>query len=105
MTEDEMAGWHHRLDGRESECPSMGFSRREYWSGVPLPSPGLTTTVQDKIEGLAVIFQLPSPVFLLLPPFPDLHPCSSFFVAVRRRPGKDRSYARFISRLSHSPLV
>ena len=19
-TEDEMAGWHHRLDGRESEC-------------------------------------------------------------------------------------
>ena len=20
--------------------PSMGFSRREYWSGVPLPSPG-----------------------------------------------------------------
>ena len=20
MTEDEMAGWHHRLDGRESEC-------------------------------------------------------------------------------------
>ena len=22
--------------------PSMGFSRQEYWSGVPLPSPGLT---------------------------------------------------------------
>ena len=21
--------------------PSMGFSRQEYWSGVPLPSPGL----------------------------------------------------------------
>ena len=20
--------------------PSMGFSRQEYWSGVPLPSPG-----------------------------------------------------------------
>ena len=20
MTEDEMAGWHHRLDGREFEC-------------------------------------------------------------------------------------
>ena len=20
--------------------PSMGFSRREYWSGLPLPSPG-----------------------------------------------------------------
>ena len=24
-TEDEMAGWHHRLDGRESECtPGVG---------------------------------------------------------------------------------
>ena len=22
--------------------PSMGFSRQEYWSGVPLPSPGWT---------------------------------------------------------------
>ena len=25
MTEDEMAGWHHRLDGRESEqAPGVG---------------------------------------------------------------------------------
>ena len=24
--------------------PSMGFSRQEYWSGVPLPSPGLMCT-------------------------------------------------------------
>ena len=25
MTEDEMAGWHHRLDGFESECtPGVG---------------------------------------------------------------------------------
>ena len=25
MTEDEMAGWHHRLDGRESEwTPEVG---------------------------------------------------------------------------------
>ena len=22
--------------------PSMGFSRKEYWSGVPLPSPAIT---------------------------------------------------------------
>ena len=28
MTEGEMVGWHH--------CPSMEFSRQEYWSGVPL---------------------------------------------------------------------
>ena len=25
--------------------PSMGFSRQEYWSGVPLPSPGEQTSV------------------------------------------------------------
>ena len=25
--------------------PSMGFSRQEYWSGVPLPSPILVSTV------------------------------------------------------------
>ena len=25
--------------------PSMGFSRREYWSGVPLPSPDLTAAM------------------------------------------------------------
>ena len=24
--------------------PSMGFSRQEYWSGVPLPSPGIPPT-------------------------------------------------------------
>ena len=26
--------------------PSMGFSRQEYWSGVPLPSPGLVRSLQ-----------------------------------------------------------
>ena len=34
--------------------PSMGFSRREYWSGVPLPSPTCTQThvhqVSDAIQ-------------------------------------------------------
>ena len=30
--------------------PSMGFSRQEYWSGVPLPSPLLrSTTVLFKV--------------------------------------------------------
>ena len=28
--------------------PSMGFSRQEYWSGLPLPSPPVTT---DSIKG------------------------------------------------------
>ena len=34
MTEDEMAGWHHRLDGRESEwTPGVGDDR-EAWRGA-----------------------------------------------------------------------
>jgi len=28
--------------------PSMGFSRQEYWSGVPLPSPNKTSTTYLK---------------------------------------------------------
>ena len=31
--------------------PSMGFSRQEYWSGVPLPSPNKTKVAQ-KIYGI-----------------------------------------------------
>ena len=27
--------------GTHQAPPSMGFSRQEYWSGVPLPSPNL----------------------------------------------------------------
>ena len=27
------------IDGSHQAPPSMGFSRQEYWSGVPLPSP------------------------------------------------------------------
>ena len=27
--------------------PSMGFSRQEYWSGLPLPSPMLKPSMQD----------------------------------------------------------
>ena len=55
--EDEMVRWHHRLNGhvKSFSCvqlfvtpwtvayqasPSMGFSRQEYWSGLPFPSPG-----------------------------------------------------------------
>ena len=30
-------------------CPSMGFSRQEYWSGVPLPSP-ICNAVESKVE-------------------------------------------------------
>ena len=32
MTEDEMVGWHHRLDGRESEQASgVGDGQGEAW--------------------------------------------------------------------------
>ena len=31
------------IDGSPPGSPSMGFSRQEYWSGVPLPSPGKST--------------------------------------------------------------
>ena len=30
MTEDEMLGWHHRLDGHESE-QAQGVGDREAW--------------------------------------------------------------------------
>ena len=59
ITKAEMVGWHHQLNGHEFEQalgisdvqgslvwtvayhapPSMGFSRQEYWSGLPFPSP------------------------------------------------------------------
>ena len=61
MTYDEMVGWHHGLnghaaaaaakslqscltlcdpiDGSHQAPPSLGFSRQEYWSRLPFPSP------------------------------------------------------------------
>ena len=30
--------------------PSMGFSRQEYWSGVPLPSPEVTSYLQANLS-------------------------------------------------------
>ena len=37
--------------------PSMGFSRQEYWDGLPLPSPlGLTNLISLKSKGLSRIF-------------------------------------------------
>ena len=32
--------------------PSMGFSRQEYWSGVPLPSPELRHTIQENHQAI-----------------------------------------------------
>ena len=33
--------------------PPMGFSRQEYWSGVPLPSPIITLSVDTKTSNLS----------------------------------------------------
>ena len=30
--------------------PSMGFSRQEYWSGLPLPSPGESSQPRDRTQ-------------------------------------------------------
>ena len=38
------------IDGSPPGSPSMGFSRQEYWSGVPLPSPETYITI-CKIDG------------------------------------------------------
>ena len=35
--------------------PSMGFSRQEYWSGVPLPSPILALTFFQRNESSTII--------------------------------------------------
>ena len=37
--------------------PSMGFSRQEYWSGLPLPSPESITPSRFKIEIGKLIFK------------------------------------------------
>ena len=35
MTEDEMAGWHHRLDGRESEgTPGVGDGQEAWCAAI-----------------------------------------------------------------------
>ena len=35
--------------------PSMGFSREEYWSGVPLPSPAIALGTVYKIKEISII--------------------------------------------------
>ena len=43
--------------------PSMGFSRQEYWSGVPLPSPNLNKRLLKKKKSamLCGLWDLSSP--------------------------------------------
>ena len=39
--------------------PSMGFSRQEYWSGVPLPSPTSALGSAKRITDISVLFYVP----------------------------------------------
>ena len=36
----------------------MGFSRQEYWSGLPLPSP-YTVEVTERLKGLDLVNRMP----------------------------------------------
>jgi len=51
-SESEVAQWGRLLGTPWTAAyqapPSMGFSRQEYWSGVPLPSPGTVLDSKDK---------------------------------------------------------
>ena len=42
---------------------SMGFSRQAYWSGVPLPSPGMTSRSIEKVLAHK-LYELEMPEFL-----------------------------------------
>ena len=65
--------------------PSMGFSRQEYWSGVPLPSPpsrAMLTLIQDGVRAKGCIlkvvevyaaFRLKGYFSISLPPPPPTH--------------------------------
>jgi len=53
--------------------PSMGFSRQEYWSGVPLPSPNIACYCPNFLFSLHSLLQLlsKSPVKTEYRDFPD----------------------------------
>ena len=47
--------------------PSMGFSRQEYWSGVPLPSPAIPSYLpikNDFYQEVSLLFQKASVTYL-----------------------------------------
>ena len=45
--------------------PSMGFSRQEYWSGVPSPNPNQMTASVISLVSPAALFPLAHPAVLL----------------------------------------
>ena len=64
MTEDEMAGWHHRLEGREFEqTPGVGDGQgglsSVQFSSVAQLCPALCNSMDRSMAGLLVHHQLP----------------------------------------------
>ena len=60
--------------------PSMGFSRQEHWSGVPLPSPAWSVVITHFIPVLVIcIFSLFSLCLASVCQFYWLHPLFSWF--------------------------
>ena len=80
--------------------PSMGFSRQEYWSGVPLPSPNQTkTNIQAKLsfcirkkEALAEIFLFHTIHFHIPDLFPYYFQISHLLISNRKKHNDFRSY-------------
>ena len=53
--------------------PSMGFSRQEYWSGVPLPSPLISLDASYCCSVTQLFLTLCNPMDCNMPGFPVLH--------------------------------
>ena len=70
--------------------PSKGFSRQEYWSGVPMPSPVLTLRywIYDKLITFAFFqFEIQGGIF---------HSCCSFTVICVEKRDEEETFLRFI---------
>ena len=48
--------WYLHPHGHQAP-PSMGFSRQEYWSGLPFPSPGTYIPKERQIENEWLVHQ------------------------------------------------
>ena len=71
--------------------PSMGFSRQEYWSGVPLPFPiDMLSTPKEKSKSPACTFQSTPEII-----------CSFVYHTLRRTPTKAEGFQAETARLEN----
>ena len=63
-SESEVAQSCPTLSDRMEAPPSMGFSRQEYWSGVPLGSVGIRV-LYTKLCGVCHVFRSTQKCFIL----------------------------------------